>query len=109
MGLMHQNSQGGRETVWVHRVNAMTSRGLLYKGLLVLVASWMLFGMPLSAATRTDLNGDWQFRADPDEHGEASGWQSTIPAGTESIHVPHTWNIGRLHDYRGVAWYFRRF
>jgi beta-galactosidase/beta-glucuronidase len=69
----------------------------------------MLLGMPLSAASRTDLNRDWQFRADPDQHGETAGWQSTIPTGTESINVPHTWNVGRLHDYRGVAWYFRQF
>ena len=65
--------------------------------------------MPLNAATRTDLNRDWQFRADPDDRGESSGWKSTIPAGTEWVNVPHTWNIGRLHDYHGVAWYFRHF
>ena len=91
-------------------VIVMKSRGLLlYKGLLVLAASWMLCAIPLSAAPRTDLNPDWQFRADPDEHGESSGWQSAIPADTESIRIPHTWNIGRLHDYRGVGWYFRSF
>ena len=78
---------------------------------LALVASWMLllFAMPLHVATRIDLDGDWQFRADPEERGESSGWPSTLPAGTETVNVPHTWNIGRLHDYSGVAWYFRRF
>jgi beta-glucuronidase len=77
---------------------------------LVLAASWtVLLSMPLAAATRVDLNRDWQFRADPEAGGETAGWTSAIPAGTESITVPHTWNIGRLHDYRGVAWYFRRF
>ena len=104
---MHQNSQGGRGGY--RRVIVMTSREFLCKGLLLLAASWMLFGMPLSAATRTDLNRDWQFRADPDERGETAGWQASLPTGTESINVPHTWNIGRLHDYRGVAWYFRQF
>lgn len=69
----------------------------------------LLAAMPLGAATRTDLDRDWQFRADPEEGGETSGWQSAIPAGTESVTLPHTWNIGRLHDYKGLAWYFRRF
>jgi beta-glucuronidase len=77
---------------------------------LALLASWTaLLSMPVAAATRVDLNRDWQFRADPEERGETAGWTSAIPAGTESIIVPHTWNIGRLHDYRGVAWYFRSF
>jgi len=60
-------------------------------------------------STRADLDRDWQFRADPEESGEASGWISAVPSGTQSVTVPHTWNIGRLHDYLGVAWYFRQF
>jgi beta-galactosidase/beta-glucuronidase len=61
------------------------------------------------AAVRIDLNRDWQFRADPASSGEAAGWSSAIPADTEAVTLPHTWNIGKLHDYLGVAWYFRRF
>jgi hypothetical protein len=64
---------------------------------------------PALAATRIDLDQGWQFRIDPNQAGEASGWAKTIPADTRSISVPHTWNIGEFHDYRGVAWYFRRF
>lgn len=64
---------------------------------------------PARAATRTDLNQGWQFRADPDEFGESFDWQSKLPADTEAINVPHTWNVGRLHDFLGVAWYFRSF
>ena len=60
-------------------------------------------------ATRTDLDQDWLFRVDPDEFGESSGWTAGIPADTEAVNLPHTWNIGGLHDYLGVAWYFRRF
>lgn len=60
-------------------------------------------------SSRTDLDRDWQFRADPDRTGDTSGWTSSIPLDTESVNVPHTWNIGRLHDYLGVAWYFHRF
>jgi beta-glucuronidase len=69
----------------------------------------MLLATPLLGATRIDLNRDWQFRADPEGSGAASGWNSAIPPDTTSVTVPHTWNIGRLHDYLGVAWYFRRF
>ena len=80
--------------------------------LAVLLAFLALSALPGSAASgssRTDLDRDWQFRADPQESGEASGWISAVPAGTQSVTLPHTWNIGRLHDYLGVAWYFRRF
>ncbi|MEP6885977.1 MAG: glycoside hydrolase family 2 TIM barrel-domain containing protein [Gammaproteobacteria bacterium] len=79
-------------------------RGGLAPGLLLCV----LCG-PVRAATHTDLDHDWLFRADPERSGEAAGWNSTIPMDTESVSLPHTWNIGRLHDYLGVAWYFRRF
>ena len=69
----------------------------------------LMFCLSARAAVRTDLDQDWQFRADPASSGEAAGWNSAIPADTESVTLPHTWNIGRLHDYLGVAWYFRRF
>lgn len=69
----------------------------------------LMFCLQAQGAARIDLNRDWQFRADPASNGEAAGWDSAIPADTEPVTVPHTWNIGRLHDYLGVAWYFRRF
>ena len=69
----------------------------------------VLFALPTFGASRTELDQDWLFLADPDGTGEASGWSSNIPGGTESVNLPHTWNIGRLHDYLGVAWYFHRF
>lgn len=78
-------------------------------GMLGAVALALLFATPVAAAMRTDLNRDWQFRADPAGNGEAAGWNSTVPADTETVTVPHTWNVGRLHDYLGVGWYFRRF
>ena len=78
-------------------------------GAMLVSLAWALLSVPLGAAPRTDLDRDWQFRADPEEHGESSGWTVTAPAGTEPVTVPHTWNVGRLHDYRGVAWYFRSF
>jgi beta-glucuronidase len=60
-------------------------------------------------ATRIDCDRDWQFRTDPTQVGEASGWTKNIPADTRSVNLPHTWNIGEFHDYMGVAWYFRQF
>jgi len=76
----------------------------------LLACSWaLLFAFPALSATRTDLDTNWLFKADPAEAGESSGWKSAIPGDTESVVVPHTWNVGRLHDFLGVAWYFRRF
>lgn len=67
----------------------------------------LLCALPLAAASqRMDLDRDWQFRTDPGD-GLRLGWNSTIPSATETVVVPHTWNIGELHDYSGVAWYFR--
>src|SRR5260221_69256 len=64
---------------------------------------------PACAAARLDLDQDWQFRADPDEFGDWMGWMSSLPAGTDPVTLPHTWNVGRLHDFMGVGWYFRSF
>jgi beta-glucuronidase len=61
------------------------------------------------ASTRIDLNRDWQFRIDAHGVGEASGWQEHQPEQTESVNVPHTWNIGEHDNYLGKAWYFRTF
>ncbi len=68
-----------------------------------------LCASPVVAATRIDLDQGWQFRPDPDEFGDFFAWQSKLPPGTENVNVPNTWNVGRLHDYMGVGWYFRSF
>jgi hypothetical protein len=73
------------------------------------VAALNVLAFPVGAASRTDLDRDWLLRADPEQIGESSGWNATIPGDTESVDLPHTWNAGRLHDYLGVAWYFHRF
>jgi hypothetical protein len=75
----------------------------------VVTVACILLAAPAFASTRVDLDQDWQFRVDPDRSGEASGWNAHAPPDTESINVPHTWNVGKWHDYLGVAWYFRRF
>ena len=58
------------------------------------------------------LNGDWSFRLDPRNSGEAQGWhQPAEPAdGWRTVSVPHTWQIEPAHtDYMGVGWYRRTF
>ena len=71
-----------------------------------------VFGFVASSAlasTRIDLNHGWSFRTDPDGSGVSASWYKQAPSGTETIDVPHTWNIGKHDDYEGVAWYFRTF
>ncbi|HME38044.1 MAG TPA: glycoside hydrolase family 2 TIM barrel-domain containing protein [Steroidobacteraceae bacterium] len=81
----------------------MTRPGSLVAVLAVLLAA------PVLGSTRIDFNQGWLFRTDPERAGESSGWTRDVPAGAQSVSVPHTWNIGEFHDYLGVAWYFRRF
>jgi beta-glucuronidase len=65
-----------------------------------------------SAATRVDLNRDWAFRTEKGIEGGAAavaGWRQKIPAGTQSVDVPHSWNrTGADYDYLGTGWYFRQ-
>jgi hypothetical protein len=81
-------------------------RGLRYPPVGMAGALALLCALPLAASQRMDLDRGWQFRTDPGD-GLSLGWNSAIPAGTETVVAPHTWNIGELHDYNGVAWYFR--
>lgn len=70
----------------------------------------LVFALPLAqASTRIDLNGEWQFKTDPAQQGQQQGWPSQMPAGTETVRVPHTWNIGKYEDFEGTAWYFKTF
>ncbi len=52
------------------------------------------------------------FRLDSQSTGESEGWHriEASPDGWRSVAVPHTWQIEPEHaDYRGAAWYRRRF
>ena len=71
----------------------------------------LLLSLPTlaSASNRIDLNHDWQFCIDAHDSGEASAWQKRPPVDTESVNVPHTWNVGKHDSYLGRAWYFRNF
>ncbi|MDR3718040.1 MAG: glycoside hydrolase family 2 TIM barrel-domain containing protein [Bryobacteraceae bacterium] len=61
------------------------------------------------ASERIDLDGQWQFRIDPDKTGAKHGWTQAMPVALDTVNVPHTWNIGRYEDFEGTAWYFRNF
>ena len=69
----------------------------------------LVFSAPVAAATRLNLSNDWSFLTDPETKGEAAGWQNRLPAGADSVNLPHTWNLGRHDGYLGKAWYFRTF
>src|SRR2546428_725230 len=76
----------------------------------ILIACAALFAVSVArGATRIELNGEWQFRTDPSGQGEQLGWSKQAPPNTETVRVPHTWNIGRYDDYEGTAWYFKTF
>jgi beta-glucuronidase len=57
-----------------------------------------------------DLSGFWEIRFDPEENGEALGWNTGFPDG-RPIAVPASWNeqFADLRDYLGTAWYQTRF
>jgi beta-glucuronidase len=69
----------------------------------------LVFCAPALAATSVDLDRDWLFRTDPSQIGATAGWQKRLPSETESVNLPHTWNLGRHDNYLGKAWYFRTF
>src|SRR5215213_1225023 len=69
----------------------------------------LLFASPAQGSTRHDMNGPWQFHTDASKQGEAQGWARRVPAGSETVRVPHTWNVGKYEDYEGTVWYFKSF
>ncbi|RWN62294.1 glycoside hydrolase family 2 TIM barrel-domain containing protein [Mesorhizobium sp.] len=86
----------------------MSCRAFLFAALFF--ASLFVLADPRArAAARVDLDGAWQFRTDPSREGEARRWWRQAPDGLETVHVPHTWNLGRHDDYEGTAWYFKSF
>ncbi|MBQ8175097.1 MAG: beta-glucuronidase [Clostridia bacterium] len=55
------------------------------------------------------LDGTWKFHIDPEDKGEAEGWQNGIPNG-ESVSVPSVWNTDlSLLTYEGCGWYEKTF
>lgn len=64
---------------------------------------------------RVDLNGTWQFRADPQNQGETQSWHSADQKFDRTIVVPGAWQAQGVgeprgilrHDYAGAGWYRR--
>ena len=55
-----------------------------------------------------DLNGNWLFKIDKDNIGEAQGWQNGL-TDAETVIVPSNWNNElRLLNYEGCAWYEKK-
>src|SRR5882672_2349099 len=62
------------------------------------------------AATRVDLNQDWQFfKEQKPELVRAA--PTRVPADAGRTNVPHTWNREgeATYDYLGAMWYVKRF
>lgn len=65
-----------------------------------------------TTATRTqiDLSGFWDFVADPEDRGEASGYAQQFPPVETRLWVPGTWNtLARYWQFQGVGWFHRSF
>jgi hypothetical protein len=58
------------------------------------------------------LSGDWEFRPDPEDTGQASAWYERSRPWDDSrtVSVPHSWQEeSDLREYTGVGWYRRQF
>ena len=53
-----------------------------------------------------DLGGIWDLRFDPEDQGEAAGWDARFPGG-RPVAVPASWNdqFADGRDFLGPAWY----
>ena len=57
----------------------------------------------------TSLSGEWQFCTDPQDVGEAQGWQNGLTDG-KTVIVPSVWNNELGHMcYDGAGWYEKKF
>ena len=55
------------------------------------------------------LDGNWNFRIDPEDIGEKEGWHHALPT-KENACVPSVWNTTMgLLEYEGAAWYEKKF
>ncbi|MCH4193260.1 MAG: hypothetical protein LKF52_13210 [Butyrivibrio sp.] len=55
---------------------------------------------------RTELDGKWKFKLDPDNIGISGHIYERELKDAQEIRIPHTFNVGNgTDDYRGAAWY----
>jgi len=62
--------------------------------------------------TILSLNGNWQFKTDPNQNGESQAWyQADLnTCSWDSIQVPGNWDLENEYaEYAGKAWYRRSF
>lgn len=66
----------------------------------------MLYPIQNDVRNRLELSGIWDFKADPEEVGERSGWFNGL-AGARPMAVPGSWNeqYADLYLYLGMGWY----
>jgi len=88
------------------RFKPCARKGIFLSCLLGAVLSISPIGV---CSTRIDLNDDWHFRVDPSNEGIQQGWAKAVPAQTEEVSLPHTWNFGEHYKYEGNGWYFKTF
>lgn len=63
-----------------------------------------------TSRVQIDLGGWWDFATDPEDAGEARGYQAKFPEPETRLWVPGTWNSSaRYWNYVGPGWYRRRF
>jgi beta-glucuronidase len=68
----------------------------------------MLYPIQNEFRNKLDLSGIWDFKTDPEEIGEQSGWANGL-RGARSIAVPGSWNeqYEELFNYLGMGWYVK--
>jgi len=65
---------------------------------------------PTPNRRKTSLLGEWRFLPDPESVGAKAGYRNGLPDKAEVSWVPSCWNTrAGLRDYRGTAWYEKRF
>ncbi|HLQ11632.1 MAG TPA: glycoside hydrolase family 2 TIM barrel-domain containing protein [Steroidobacteraceae bacterium] len=91
----------------------LTQAGAIAAGSLdtsALIAGGAAGDFPASASVK--LCGEWSFRTDPEDQGVPRHWHEAeeTTGDWRVLSVPHTWQVdAALADYRGIAWYRRRF
>ena len=87
--------------------------------MIALGAALLCLPAPLQAETtsrpKVVLNGEWQFRLDPEGEGEARRWHEQVPTADGAIQVPGHWAAQGFgeetkearHTAHGKGWYFR--
>jgi beta-galactosidase len=83
------------------------------------VILFCLFGWPFCGQAQADqtavyasLNGDWDFKTDPNQLGEPQQWYQpeALVGGWEPMPVPGNWDLRNEYaHYVGKAWYRRTF